>query len=234
MKLRLFFLFLLTTSFLSFSQTTLRSGTNNNRYNLANINNLLRIKYDSIGDRGEIKGSPYYNVNFLAGTVYKNNEVYKKDVLLRYNAYEDIVEIKESSDVKTANVLSKTNGQTVRINNSFFVTMIEPNSKKLEYFQVLFIGEKINLFKKWRKVFNASQQANTGMTRDVPAIYKDSPIYFRMDADFNFIEIPKSKKKFLKSLGDKSESVKKYMKEKRLKLSKDEDFIKIIKFYETL
>lgn len=225
-------LFLASTTLFaqSFRTATFQRG------NLNKFENLLDREYDSIGDTGIIKGSPFHRATFLKGDIYENDEKTSEGVYLRYNAFTDIIEKKGNkleSDA-SAVVVPKTGGITAKIGNDYFVTMVEPNSNTVQYFQVLFIGEKTNLFKKHRKLFKESKEAQTGMTRDVPAAYRDSPIYFMIDENLNFIELPRSKSKFVKALGKHQGAVKEYIKSNNLKVTKDTDLVKIITYFSTL
>lgn len=206
------------------------------RGNLNRFENLLDREYDSIGDAGIIKGSPFHRNTFLKGDIFENDEKTAEGVYLRYNAATDVIERKEVllDPQEAAVVVPKTGGITVKIGNDYFVTMVEPNSNTVQYFQVLFIGEKANLFKKHIKVFKESKPAQTGMTRDVPAVYRDSPIYFMIDENLNFIELPRSKKRFVKALGKHQSEVKDYIQAQSLKVTDDEDLVKIITYFSTL
>ena len=125
------------------------------RNNLNKFENLLNREYDSIGDSGIIQGSPFHRETFFKGAIYENDEKTNDAVYLRYNAVTDVIEMKQTEfePKESAVVVPKTGGITAKIGNDYFVTMVEPNSNTVQYFQVLFIGEKTNLFKKHRKIF---------------------------------------------------------------------------------
>jgi hypothetical protein len=181
-------------------------------------------------------GTPYNDPNYLLGNVYKNDELWANDVALRYNAMADEIEIKESlnSDDNEAKVLTKSPDVFVKIVNDIYI--FAPYKGGIEgggYFMVLFEGDKIGLLKKPKKKFTPEKKATTSITRDLPASFKDKPVYYIVDKSGKYYELPSSRNKKLKVFGTNKDAIKRYVSEKGLDLNKEEDLLRVIKHYDT-
>jgi hypothetical protein len=119
---------------LAFLENTERIGSNNTLY---------------LPD--DIVGSPYSNPIFLLGDIYEQNKVIASKYALRYNAFEDEIEVKkdlyvEDSEIK---VLTKNPEIYVKIMEDMFVfrDALE-GSHEAGYFQILHVGKTYSLYKK--------------------------------------------------------------------------------------
>ncbi|MBL4662183.1 MAG: hypothetical protein JKY22_01140 [Flavobacteriaceae bacterium] len=113
------------------------------------------------GDTDKYTGTPYNHPSYLMGNVYKNDELWATNVALRYNAIADEIEIKESitTDDSEAKVLTKSPDVYVKIITDIYI--FAPYKGGIEgggYFQVLFEGNKIGLFKKPKKSFTRAKK----------------------------------------------------------------------------
>lgn len=187
-------------------------------------------------DTDSYTGTPYNHPSYLTGNVYKNDELWANNVALRYNAMADEIEIKESitTDDAEAKVLTKSPDVYVKILNDIYI--FAPYKGGIEgggYFHVLFEGEKIGLFKKPKKRFTESKKASTSITRDIPASFKDKPVYYIVDKNGKYFELPSSRNKKLKVFGSNRDAIKKYVQQYGLDLNKEKDLIRVIKHYDT-
>ena len=181
-------------------------------------------------------GTPYNHPSYLMGNVYKNDSLWANNIALRYNAMADEMEIKESltTDDSEAKVLTKSPDVYVKIVNDIYI--FAPYKGGIEgggYFQVLFEGNKIGLFKKPKKKFTKAKKASTSITRDLPASFKDKPVYYIVDKSGKYFELPSSRSKKLKVFGSNKDAIKKYVGEKDLDLNVERDLIRVIKHYDT-
>lgn len=187
-------------------------------------------------DTASYTGSPYNNPNYLLGNVYKNDSLWATNIALRYNAMADEMEIKESltTDNSEAKVLTKSPDVYVKIMNDIYI--FAPYKGGIEgggYFHVLFEGDKIGLFKKPSKKFTPEKKATTSITRDLPASFKDKPVYYIVDKNGKYFELPPSKSKKLKVFGNNKDKIKKFVSSNRLDLNDEKDLIRVIKHYDT-
>jgi len=181
-------------------------------------------------------GTPYNDPNYILGNVYKNDELWATGVALRYNAMADEIEIKESlsTDDAQAKVLTKTPDVFVKIVNDIYI--FAPYKGGIEeggYFIVLFEGDKIGLLKKPKKKFTPEKKASTSITRDLPASFRDKPVYYIVDKKGKYYELPSSRNKKLKVFGTNKDVIKRYVAEKGLDLNNEKDLLRVIKHYDT-
>jgi hypothetical protein len=196
--------------------------------------NNLGISY---ADKDSYKGTPYNNPSYLNGNIYKGDELLATNVGLRFNAFEDEMEVKESvtSPDSEAKVLTKDPDIYVKIVNDIFVFV--PYDGGIEgggYFHVMFEGNKIDLFKKMKKEFVPEKKANSSITPGFPAQFKDDPIYYIVDKKGKFYELPSSKRKMLKVFGSNKDLVKDYIDQKDLDVDNEADLKRLIEYYDTL
>ena len=155
---------------------------------------------------------------------------------LRYNAVADEMEIKESltTDDSKAKVLTKSPDVYVKIVNDIYI--FAPYKGGIEgggYFQVLFEGTKIGLFKKPKKSFTKAKKATTSITRDLPASFKDKPVYYLVDKSGKYYEFPSSRSKKLKVFGTSKDLIKDYVRKNDLNLNEEKDLLRVIKHFDT-
>ncbi|MEM7185750.1 MAG: hypothetical protein AAF466_03740 [Bacteroidota bacterium] len=187
-------------------------------------------------DTKSYSGTPYNHPSYLTGNVYKNDELWATNVALRYNAVADEMEIKESltTDDAQAKVLTKSPDVYVKIVNDIYI--FAPYKGGIEgggYFHVLFEGTKIGLFKKPKKKFTEAKKASTSITRDIPASFKDKPVYYIVDKNGKYYELPSSRSKKLKVFGKNKDAIKKYVQQYGLDLNEEKDLVRVIKHYDT-
>lgn len=181
-------------------------------------------------------GTPYNHPSYLLGNVYKNDELWATNVALRYNAVADEMEIKESltTNNSEAKVLTKSPDVYVKIVNDIYI--FAPYKGGIEgggYFHVLFEGTKIGLFKKPKKSFTQAKKATTSITRDLPASFKDKPVYYIVDKDGRYYELPSSRSKKLKVFGKNKDAIKDYVRKNQLDLNDEKQLIRVIKHFDT-
>ncbi|MEL6811132.1 MAG: hypothetical protein AAFP76_07345 [Bacteroidota bacterium] len=187
-------------------------------------------------DKDSYTGTPYNHPSYLLGNVYKNDELWANNVALRYNAVADEIEIKESltTSDSEAKVLTKSPDVYVKIVNDIYI--FAPYKGGIEgggYFHVLFEGDKVGLFKKPKKSFTPPKKATTSITRDIPASFKDKPVYYLVDKNGKYYELPASRSKKLKVFGNNKDAIKDYVREKQLDLNIERDLVTVIKHLDT-
>ena len=185
----------------------------------------------------EYQGTPYNHPSFLNGNIYKNDELLATNVAIRYNAVADELEIKESltKPDSEAKLLTKSPDIFVKIMKDIYI--FAPYKGGIEgggYFQVLFEGEKVDLYKKLKKNFKPKQKASSSITRDVPAKFSDDITYYLADKNGKFFEMPSSRNKKIKVFGKSAKEIKEYVKDNGLDLNDEKDLLRAVKYYDTL
>ncbi|SNR28971.1 hypothetical protein SAMN04488009_0866 [Maribacter sedimenticola] len=179
-----------------------------------------------------IEGTPYVNELFKKGTTIINGN-YKNDGLMRYNAYQDAIEIKnENGSVRTLlrreNIIANIDGTMYMVRNYKSMGQI-----KAGYFNPLNEGYT-RLLLKPKKIFLQAENPENGYDVYKPAKYMDVSLYYIQQGDHPAIEIKLNKKSVLKLLGGNSDNLKKYIKQNDLNLRLQEDIIRLLNYYNTL
>lgn len=179
-------------------------------------------------------GSIYNSEEFLRGSIFVDGRIMASNVGLRYNAQNEEIEYKKllSSNGTVVNVLKKTENVEVQILNDRYVYRPSP-SKNLKdgYLIVLEESDDIVLYKKMSKEFVEGKKSVNSYTRDVPDTFKEREALFIKINGEELKEVPNSKGKRKKLLSTKESNVSNFIKEKRLNLRNDEDFIRVVKYY---
>ena len=181
-----------------------------------------------------IKDEAYANPNFLSGKIFEDDKLIKDDVLMRYNAYADEIEIKKRESDESYGALIKSPDIFVKILNDIYVFVpYEGSNEKGGYFNVLSDGKIYDLYKKTKAVFRAPQKAQTSYQRDTPPSFPKVVTYYLVK-NGTFYEMPNSKSKILKMMDSKKSEMKKYIKENAIDLDKEADLIKTIAYFDSL
>lgn len=217
------------------AQVTTLADQRNTMFFMENVerigsNNATYLPDESIG-------SPYNNPIFLLGNIYENNKVIASNYALRYNAMQDEIEVKENlyAEDNDLKILTKNPEIYVKIMDDMFVfrDAIE-ESHEAGYFQVLYVGNTYNLYKKAAKKYYPAKKAQNSFESDVLATYVDRPIYYLVSQEGNFQEFGSSKNKRLKLFQNKQSEIKKLVKSGKLDLTKEEDLLRVVKYYDTI
>ena len=188
-------------------------------------------------DTKTYKGTPYNNPSFLLGNIYKEGKLLADNLAIRYNAVADEMEVKQilNSDDENARVLAKSQDIYVKIVDDIYVFV--PYQGGIEnggYFQVIFEGSQIALYKKHIKDFKPEKKATSSITKTLPAVFKDKPVFYLVTKSGKFYQMPKSRSKKLKVFGEKQNQMKAFTKQNNLDLNKQEDLLTAVKYYDSL
>lgn len=194
-------------------------------------------KFVDYTDTESYTGTPYNNPSFLPGNIYEKKKLLASNVALRYNAIADEIEVKESlkTPISKARPLPKSPDVFVKIVNDIFV--FAPYRGGIEgggYFQVLYEGNQISVFKKLTKKFYPAKPAKTSITRDILANFEDKPVYYLVSKNGKFYELPSSRSKKLKVFGKNQEIIKAFVSKNKLNLNTEKDLIATIIYFNSL
>ncbi|RDK88140.1 hypothetical protein [Marinirhabdus gelatinilytica] len=188
-------------------------------------------------DTSSYDGTPYFKPNYSLGNVYEGQKLIANNVAMRYNVVADEIEIKESltTPIEEAKPLTKSPDIFVKIGKDIFV--FAPYKGGIEgggYFQVLYEGKRIDVFKKIQKKFTPSKPARTSITRPIKAKFTDKATYYLVSENGKFYELPSSRNKKLKVFGNNEEVIAQYVKKHNLDLNIEEDLIKTIQYFNSV
>lgn len=184
-----------------------------------------------------ISGSPYENEEFAIGSILIDGKVVRNNVAVRYNALRDEMEIKNKIDDHNRNgrVLTKSTDVYVKILNKTYIYSISKDDIPAGYYLALYEGEKFDLYKKTYKEYLDGAESMTGVTRGIPAMYKEKEGYFLLNKqDGSLKALPKSRNGKLGMFKDKKKEMKSYASENKLNINKEYALVKLLKHYDTL
>ena len=207
------------------SSQTIRNKTFDEFYSKKMIESSISKNSLDISD---IQGSPYLNNDFQTGSIVTTSNTNYNDISIRYNIFNDEMEFKGNDN----NIYSfeKSTIKNLFIGNTEYVfkAFSIKNSLRRSYFEVLTKGT-VTLLKQYHVRFEEEQPAKA-FADPVPAKFN------RLRSDY-FIFSNKEAQKFSgfkdlsELLPDKRTEIEKFIKSKKLKISNEEDIIKVIDFY---
>jgi len=180
----------------------------------------------------DVQGSPYATENFIIGKVSINKDSFR--TLLRYNAYLDEIQVKESED-KIISLL-KRDYISAKIGNKTYAIHDFKNGKedvRRGYFVELNEGAT-KLILRERKEFVKGKKATSAYKNDTPSRLIDKKTYYIQEGDNPAQLIKLSKKSILPHLSKHKTEVSQFISENKLKLKKEENIIKLLDYYSSL
>jgi len=240
MKLRLIQTFLLFTTSVMIAQLETGFGGGNSYagatvYSLSSrINN--ETNNSDLVDLSTIEGSPYETDLFMLGKA--SNKLTKKSQpnYIRYNVYNDVIELKENlNDTKIIGLIKSLNIYAIVNNKEYHYEIYsDDNSKTNEgYFILISKGVNSNLYLKKSQEFKDKVKAKDAYHNDSPATFENSEAYYVKKGRI-LHPLTKSKKEFLKQFPEKESELKKYMKAEKINLKSEKDVVKLFKYYDSI
>ncbi|RFN59622.1 hypothetical protein [Marixanthomonas ophiurae] len=182
-----------------------------------------------------MKGSPYANESFIKGNIYQGKELANKNVLLRYNAFADEIEISKSKDSEEYSALIKDPDVYVKIFQDIYVFVPYKGSKeKGGYFNIVTEGNQFDLYKKAIVTYKEPYFAETSYQSDRPAEWVETITYYLVGKDGSFYELPTRRSKVLDVMKKKKKEVKKYIKEQNINLDEEQDLAELVTYFNSI
>lgn len=235
MKLYQHTIFLLLCNF-----TTLSSQGNNSN----GVQSDLRLVdlYENIKNKigrktysnQKIKGTPYFEKTFKLAEVEYFGELITDKIYIRFNAYNDEMEIASSPLTKSSeNILIKNNkvfciidGKTYR-----YLGFKEDNQPPaVGYLKELFKGELFSFYERKFKVYMQATVARTSLERSFPARFVEKIQYYYSINNGEINQIKLSKKNILNKLKPHTSSIKQFMEKNDSKLKSLKDVVEMFNF----
>jgi len=187
-------------------------------------------------NQNDYTGSPYYNEDFLKGSVLSKENTIASNQMLRYNVSKEEFEIRDTRDQesKIVKTILRNKNITIQIGDESFEYISDQNNKLRGYFIPLVNGDKISLYKKITKEYIPSQKAASSMASNIAAMYKEKEILYLRDDNGMYTKLPSSKKGNLNAFGDMKKKVKEYAKQNKLNLKRERDLIKVVTYTNSL
>ena len=182
----------------------------------------------------KIKGTPYFEKTFKLAEVEYFGELITDKIYIRFNAYNDEMEIASSPLTKNSeNILIKNNkvfciidGKTYR-----YLGFKEDNQPPaVGYLKELFKGELFSFYERKFKVYMQATVARTSLERSFPARFVEKIQYYYSVNNGEINQIKLSKKNILNKLKPHSSSIKQFMEKNDSKLKSLKDVVEMLNF----
>ncbi|WP_179353106.1 hypothetical protein [Winogradskyella vidalii] len=187
-----------------------------------------------------VQGSPYLEEEFLPAKIQIGDE--SKVYGVRYNAYDDIIELKNESD-ETIGLNESISNVSIAFlkNNKLYrpYKYINPDNDTVNNKKGYFVveddtGEKPLLLKE-KVVFIEAKEPKSGYDDVKPAKFKRmNDEFYTLNNEGVAVNLPKNKKKLAKIFPNNSKKILNFIKSNKIKTSKREDLILLFGYINTL
>ena len=182
----------------------------------------------------KIKGTPYFEKTFKLAEVEYFGELITDKIYIRFNAYNDEMEIASSPLTKSSeNILIKNNkvfciidGKTYR----YLGFNEDSQPPAVGYLKELFKGELFSFYERKFKVYMQATVARTSLERSFPARFVEKIQYYYSVNNGEINQIKLSKKNILNEFKTYSSSIKQFMEKNNNKLKSLEEVVEMFNF----
>ncbi|WP_426480918.1 hypothetical protein [Chryseobacterium sp. R2ACT005] len=178
------------------------------------------INYD------DIQGTPYYDKTFSAAKFIVADRF--ESAVARYNTYFDEVEFKK--DEETYSLVPDSPFTRIEFTRTKEVLVKLDTGDDLKGYFFELVGGKNALYKKVKSQFKNAVPAKNSYDMDRPAVFNIlDPVYY-IKTESGYIKKPKKIKDIANAFPAKKDDIEKFAKSNNIKVNKEEDLIKLVKF----
>jgi len=229
----------------SFNLSIAQQACNVSNMNVSNAytdlvsNNIANAALSSSSTYSNTTGSPYLAETFEASKIYFNNELVGT-FYTRYNAFSKEIEVKKTKlEGEKASILNKNEDIRIVYNEKEiqYTSFLDLKGKKYsDYLVSMTNGLKYGLYKRINVKFRSGQEAQNSYQKATPSRFTNSVEYFIKENQTNLIgQIPLKKSKLIKLFNNSDGiQVANLIKKESLRITKNQDLIKILDFANTL
>ncbi|PZU91119.1 MAG: hypothetical protein DI529_01190 [Chryseobacterium sp.] len=206
----------LASSLLYAQNTAFQSNQNMN-------NGILRNGlYDGAKSGYDIEGSPFIYINYVKAEIQNG----ASNILIRYNAMKDEIEVKDGANVYVLPKDDKYNSIIIETGEKInLVSYTERNKTVKGYLFLIAEKNNIKLYRKDSVILTKEKEAKSSYEENRPAEYKkQKEVYFLEANNGKIIEFPKNKNKLIDALPDFKNTIEK----SSFNYSKEADLVKFI------
>ncbi len=209
---------------------------------MMDLYNDMRMKFGRMGEEvnltlDDIDGTIYLNEDFTLGALYEDGVAFKR-LYLRYDAYNDEVELKESADSDVVRAMVKHPKYSCSINNDKFVYtdyLNEDGETVSGYLQPLVYGEGYVLYERQIKVFKEGKPAKTSLDNSFPHRFLDKTEYYVSKTGEAPVFMKTRKSDVLSVFTENDQkAIKSYIKDKRPNVNDGDDLLNLFTYANTL
>jgi hypothetical protein len=179
----------------------------------------------------KIEGTPYLSEKYVPGEILFGTE--RSAVPLRYNVYQDLMEYQQNGKALVLDPNTKI--KKVRLGEStYIVEKFEFDGKTKYGFLNLLDSGKVTLVAKKVVKYQEPLKGRALDGGDLPAKFsKSSDAYFYRVGHGELQEVDNIKD-MIASFPDKQEEVKQYAKKEKISPKKEEELVKLVRYYNSL
>jgi len=180
----------------------------------------------------EIQGTPYLNIEYEAGTILSDADVLYKNVPLRYDCFNDILEFKRNN--KTYYADPKETVKKAEFGGKVFVYKVfeKEGGTEKSYFEEVVKG-KAALFTRYSVNFYEAVPGN-GIIDPRPARFGDLIETYYISIDSLPAKKILNNKKLVEILSDKKNEVEAFISKQKLSVKKKDDVKNVVVYYNSL
>jgi hypothetical protein len=199
-----------------------------------NLDNTIGLS-DSNGNLyfSNINGSPYEQDTFAQGKAVSKKLNNSMVCFLRYNIYNDIIEIKDDNSavglIKSLHIYAIISGTEYH-----YEDFIDVNKKSSEgYFILLSKGSIITLYLRKTKTFKEAVKAESSYYKDEKATFIDSQSYYFKKHSV-LIPLSHKKKELLQLFPKNEKDLNHYFKKHKVDAKSEEDMVKLFSYLDSI
>jgi hypothetical protein len=180
----------------------------------------------------EIAGTPYLHKHFSSGRVVVQNGTSSDGCLLRYNAYTD--QIEHFDEGKIFELAPKDQVKSAEFDNHVFTCQkFKARGKTTDqYFEILSNG-KVSLYKRYTVQFIPASNSFPYSATDSAHFASPVKTFYTSNGSGQLIRV-RNGKELLKTLADKKNEVKNFIRTYHLTFDNEADMQKVISYYNGL
>ncbi len=236
MKLKIIYLFILLAnpSTFVFGQSDF-SGLGNSLIDPYDMYHILSNGQKDKIDLSKAKGSPFEQKEFVFGKVGSKTSSTMNNYYLRYNVYNDEIQMKASLDDVNIYGLIKSLNIYAIINNKEYHYLSYSDEKEVNegYFILVSKDLKNHLYLRKTIRFNPGRPAKDSFREAIPPSFKNINRFYYKKGRILF-PLSVKKKGILNQFSNKKNELKKFIKDESIDLKNEKDMIKLLKYYESL
>lgn len=188
---------------------------------------FFKIKSEGAGralNYDEIIGSPYLNKNFSIAKVANDYE----NAPVRYNTFTEEIEFQKNGTTLALPKEEKFSRIEIFSPKTTLVRLDTQDDLSGYFFEL--VNGKTGLYKKIKTKFIDAVPAANSYASDRPASFKTlDPVYY-IKTESGYIKKPKKVKDITEAFPAKKEEIENFTKSNNIKINKEEDLIKLVKF----
>lgn len=181
----------------------------------------------------EVNGSPYLTEEFGPGMIYWN-DTWNEGIDLRYNIYQGSFEANLESGIIVIDPI-RNNIDTIKYSDEVFVKKYLKADQGIQVVYLSLLGQQNGyaLFKQYRISFEEAITDTDLYNKARPAAYKaEAPVYYVFRDNEHWTV--KGSKTLAEIFQIDAKEVKRYLKDSKYKLSREEDLLEAVLYFSSL